>query len=76
MAINVAENLLKWIPKNTHQYDKFIKPNEIDDLLKKNNFQFMNKKGLIFDLFALIGSFQIIQVPIIFALTKNTSLFF
>ena len=35
--------------KNTHQYDKFIKPDEIDDLLKKNNFIFKNKKGLIFD---------------------------
>ncbi len=52
LAISVAENLLKWVPKNTHQYDKFIRPNEIDDLLKKNKFHFMNKKGLIFDPFS------------------------
>ena len=35
MAIYLGENILNWIPKGTHSYDKFIKPKEIEILYEK-----------------------------------------
>ena len=49
MAIYFAEYILKWIPKGTHNYENFIKPEEIDLCVKKNNFIFKNLQGLVFD---------------------------
>ena len=46
LAIDLAENFLKWIPNNTHTYHKFIKPEELDYILKKNSFKNINFQGL------------------------------
>ena len=48
-AINLAENILNWIPKGTHDYNKLIKPEELKNTLLKENFHFKNIKGLVFD---------------------------
>ena len=48
-AINIAENILNWIPKGTHDYNKLIKPEELKNTLSKENFYFNNIKGLVFD---------------------------
>ena len=48
-AINIAENILNWIPKGTHDYNKLIKPEELKKTLSKENFHFNNIKGLVFD---------------------------
>jgi 2-polyprenyl-6-hydroxyphenyl methylase/3-demethylubiquinone-9 3-methyltransferase len=48
-AINIAENILHWIPKGTHDYNKLIKPEELKNTLSKENFQFNNIRGLVFD---------------------------
>ena len=48
-AINIAENILNWIPKGTHDYNKLIKPEELKKILTKENFHFNNIKGLVFD---------------------------
>ncbi len=45
-AIKIAENILKWVPKNTHTYEKFIKPNEIKSIMKKNNLFLEDITGL------------------------------
>ena len=34
-AIFIAEDVLKWIPKKTHEYNKLIKPKELISVLKK-----------------------------------------
>ena len=49
IAIYFAENILRWIPKGTHNYNKFIQPDEIRDCMIKNNLSFQNIEGLIFD---------------------------
>ena len=46
LAIDLAENYLKWIPTNTHTYHKFIKPKELEHILMKNNFKKINFTGL------------------------------
>ncbi len=48
-AINIAENILNWIPKGTHDYNKLIKPEELKITLSKENFIFKNITGLVFD---------------------------
>ncbi len=48
-AINIAENILNWIPKGTHDYNKLIKPEELKNTLQKESFHFKNIKGLVFD---------------------------
>ena len=48
-AISIAENILNWIPKGTHDYNKLIKPEELKKTLSKENFHFNNIKGLVFN---------------------------
>ena len=48
-AINIAENILNWIPKGTHDYNKLIKPEELKITLSKENLHLKNVKGLVFD---------------------------
>ena len=48
-AINVAENILNWIPKGTHDYNKLIKPEELKLTLLNENLHFNNLQGLVFD---------------------------
>ncbi len=48
-AINIAENILHWIPKGTHDYNKLIKPKELKQTLSKENFHFKNIKGLVYN---------------------------
>lgn len=49
ISIDIAENLLKWIPLNTHNYHKFIKPSELELNLYANNFKNINFKGLVYN---------------------------
>ena len=48
-AIDIAENILHWIPKGTHDYNKLIKPEELKKILLKEKFNFNNIKGLVFN---------------------------
>ena len=49
-AIFFAENILKWVPKNTHDYKKLIKPHELAELLIKNKFEISNITGMNYSL--------------------------
>ena len=51
LTIDLAENLLKWIPLNTHNYYKFIKPEELKDNLTSNNFKKIKFSGLSYNIF-------------------------
>ena len=48
-AIDLAENLLNWIPKETHDYNKLVKPKELTNILEKENFKIKNISGLFFN---------------------------
>ena len=49
LTIDIGENLLNWIPLNTHNYHKFIKPKELEMFLLNENFKSITFKGLIYD---------------------------
>jgi 2-polyprenyl-6-hydroxyphenyl methylase/3-demethylubiquinone-9 3-methyltransferase len=51
-AIIAAEYILKWIPKKTHEWKKFLKPSEINRILEKENIKIQKIKGMKFDLFS------------------------
>jgi 2-polyprenyl-3-methyl-5-hydroxy-6-metoxy-1,4-benzoquinol methylase len=43
LAILAAEYVLKLVPQGTHNWEKFVKPNEIKEILEKSincNFHF------------------------------------
>ena len=49
-AIVGAEYVLKWLPIGTHEWEKFVKPDELIDILKKNNLYLDKIDGLKFNL--------------------------
>ena len=48
-AIVGAEYILRWLPIGTHDWNKFIKPEELEHILLKNNFNTIDLKGLEFN---------------------------
>ncbi len=53
LTIDLGENFLKWIPHNTHNFYKFIKPDELEFVLSSNNFKDIKFKGLSYDILNL-----------------------
>ena len=49
MLIVGAEHILRWLPKGTHEWDKFIKPEELEMMLEKSNLINIDKKGFVFN---------------------------
>ena len=41
-AIVGAEYVLRWLPMGTHEWDKFVSPKDLENILKKNNL-FLNR---------------------------------
>tara|TARA_A100001015_G_scaffold257788_1_gene300605 strand:- start:6403 stop:7152 length:750 start_codon:yes stop_codon:yes gene_type:complete len=50
-AIIGAEYLLRWLPVGTHDWNKFIRPEELEKILLKQKFSTINIKGLVFNPF-------------------------
>ena len=50
-AIIGAEYVLRWLPIGTHDWNKFIKPEELEALLSQENFSTLDIKGLKFNPF-------------------------
>ena len=42
----IAEYVLKIVPQGTHQYEKFIKPSELNKILEKSNYKTIDVKGV------------------------------
>ena len=45
-----AEYILRWLPIGTHEWEKFIKPEELINILKKYNLRLDSLDGMKFDL--------------------------
>ena len=48
-AIIGAEYILRWLPIGTHDWNKFIKPEELEEKLKNKDFLTVEIKGLSFN---------------------------
>jgi 2-polyprenyl-6-hydroxyphenyl methylase/3-demethylubiquinone-9 3-methyltransferase len=49
VAIIGAEHIMRWLPKGTHEWNKFITPDELFDLLKNANLTPVDRKGFVFN---------------------------
>ena len=63
MSINIAENLLKLLPKNTHDPKLFLKPSEIQTLSNKNGLKLLNVQGMSYN--PLFKSFRFSEIDLI-----------
>jgi 2-polyprenyl-6-hydroxyphenyl methylase/3-demethylubiquinone-9 3-methyltransferase len=49
MAIIGAEHVMRWLPKGTHEWSKFITPDELFDLMSKAGLEPVDRKGFVFN---------------------------
>ncbi|MDP4032706.1 MAG: bifunctional 2-polyprenyl-6-hydroxyphenol methylase/3-demethylubiquinol 3-O-methyltransferase UbiG [Pseudorhodobacter sp.] len=49
MAIVGAEHVMRWLPKGTHDWKKFITPDELYDLIRKAGLDPVDRKGMVFN---------------------------
>ena len=63
MSINIAENLLKLLPKNTHDPKLYLKPSEIQTLSNKNGLKLLNVQGMSYN--PLLKTFRFSEIDLI-----------
>ena len=49
MAIVGAEYVMRWLPKGTHEWNKFITPDELYDLMRQAGLDPVDRKGFVFN---------------------------
>jgi 2-polyprenyl-6-hydroxyphenyl methylase/3-demethylubiquinone-9 3-methyltransferase len=52
LAIVGAEYILRWLPRGTHQWDKFVTPNELEIAMEQGGLQVIGDQGVIYNLLA------------------------
>jgi 2-polyprenyl-6-hydroxyphenyl methylase / 3-demethylubiquinone-9 3-methyltransferase len=52
LAIVGAEYVLRWLPRGTHRWDKFVTPNEFEAALERNHLRVIQQTGVVYDLLA------------------------
>jgi 2-polyprenyl-6-hydroxyphenyl methylase/3-demethylubiquinone-9 3-methyltransferase len=52
LAIVGAEYILRWLPRGTHQWDKFIAPEELEIAIEESGLRVVNESGVIYNLLA------------------------
>jgi len=52
LAIVGAEYVLRWLPPGTHQWEKFVTPNELEIALEKSGLRAIDDRGVIYNLLA------------------------
>ncbi|MEP3053507.1 MULTISPECIES: bifunctional 2-polyprenyl-6-hydroxyphenol methylase/3-demethylubiquinol 3-O-methyltransferase UbiG [Rhodobacterales] len=48
-AIIGAEHVMRWLPKGTHEWNKFITPDELFDLLSQSGMDPVDRQGFVFN---------------------------
>jgi len=52
LAIVGAEYVLRWLPRGTHRWDKFVTPDEFEAALERHRLRVIEETGVVYDLFA------------------------
>ena len=52
LAIIGAEYVLRWLPRGTHQWDKFVTPEELETALEHGGLRRIDETGVIYNLLA------------------------
>jgi len=57
LGIVAAEHILRWVPRGTHNWKKFIRPSELAAMMRENGAEAVDIKGYNFNI--LSGNFEI-----------------
>jgi 2-polyprenyl-6-hydroxyphenyl methylase/3-demethylubiquinone-9 3-methyltransferase len=49
LAIVGAEYVLRWLPRGTHQWDKFVTPNELEIALERAGLRLIDETGVVYN---------------------------
>jgi 2-polyprenyl-6-hydroxyphenyl methylase/3-demethylubiquinone-9 3-methyltransferase len=49
LAIFAAENILRWLPRGTHQYQKLVRPEELEKPLAASGMTIIERTGVFFN---------------------------
>jgi 2-polyprenyl-6-hydroxyphenyl methylase/3-demethylubiquinone-9 3-methyltransferase len=49
LAIVGAEYVLRWVPRGTHQWDKFVKPEELERAIEDAGLDVIGERGVIYN---------------------------
>jgi 2-polyprenyl-6-hydroxyphenyl methylase/3-demethylubiquinone-9 3-methyltransferase len=52
LAIVGAEYVLRWLPRGTHQWDKFVTPHELEQAIENAGLRVIGERGVVYNLFA------------------------
>jgi 2-polyprenyl-6-hydroxyphenyl methylase / 3-demethylubiquinone-9 3-methyltransferase len=52
LAIVGAEYVLRWLPRGTHQWDKFVTPDELEIAMERADLRTTDERGVIYNLIA------------------------
>jgi 2-polyprenyl-6-hydroxyphenyl methylase / 3-demethylubiquinone-9 3-methyltransferase len=52
LAIVGAEYVLRWVPRGTHQWDKFVTPVELETAIEGSGLRIIGERGVIYNPFA------------------------
>ena len=52
LAIVGAEYVLRWLPRGTHRWDKFVTPDEFEAALERHRLRVIAQTGVVYDLLA------------------------
>ncbi len=52
LAIVGAEYVLRWLPRGTHQWDKFVTPEELERAIERAGLQVTGERGVVYNPFA------------------------
>ena len=52
LAIVGAEYVLRWLPRGTHQWDKFVTPDELEIAMERAGLRSSDERGVIYNLLA------------------------
>ena len=52
LAIVGAEYVLRWLPRGTHRWDKFVTPNELEAAIEHGGLRVIDARGVIYNILA------------------------
>ena len=52
LAIVGAEYILRWLPRGTHRWDKFVTPEELETAMSHADLRVVDERGVIYNLFS------------------------
>jgi len=52
LAIVGAEYVLRWLPRGTHQWDKFVTPQELESAIERSGLRVTGERGVVYNPFA------------------------